>query len=350
MSYDLLRFQQTRFEMIWGGTRLCTGSPAEEKKIGEAWLIADHAACCSVVADGPHAGRTLRDLLLEDSPALLGTRPTPTVHGQFPLLLKLLDAAQPLSVQVHPDDEAATRLGEPDVGKTEMWHVLESTPGAELICGLDPTVTPEIFAQAVQDGGIERFMRRIPSPAETSVFVPAGTVHAIGAGIFLAEIQQNSNITYRIYDWGRVDTQGRARELHVDKALQVLQFGEESPGAAQPLALAEEGATRHILAACRYFAAERVQLHGPRYTRLINGATFHILLGLEGHMTVRSNDAPMALPLRTALLVPGATEACTIEGQGVFLDYYVPDLESDLRVPLRAAGHAEDTIQCLIHP
>lgn len=344
MRYDILHFRETYFEMIWGGQRLCERAGRPGKPIGEAWLIADHASCESVVAEGPHAGRTLHELLEEDAAALLGARPAPTVHGRFPLLLKLLDAGQPLSVQVHPDDAAAARLGEPDVGKTEMWHVIDSAPGAELICGLDSELGRAELAQKIQDGGVEKQMHRIAAPAGTSVFVPAGTVHAIGAGIFLAEIQQNSNITYRMYDWGRLDAQGRPRELHIDKALQVIQFGAQSPGASQPLALEQEGATRNLLAACRYFAAERVQVSGPRYGRAIRGETFHILLGVEGNMQVSIGTQPFPLLPQAALLVPGGSKGYEIEGKGIFLDYYVPDLEQDIYRPLQAAGHRRDAI------
>lgn len=344
MRFDILRFRETYFEMIWGGQRLGARAGAAGKSIGEAWLIADHTSCESVVAEGPHAGRTLHDLLEEDASALLGTRPAPTVHGRFPLLLKLLDAGQPLSVQVHPDDTAATHLGEPDVGKTEMWHVLDAAPGAELICGLDPALGRAELAQEIQDGGVEKRMHRIAAPAGTSVFVPAGTVHAIGAGIFLAEIQQNSNITYRMYDWGRLDVQGRPRELHVDKALQVIQFGAESPGASQPLTLMQEGATRNLLAACRHFAAERVQAIGPRYVRTIRGETFHILLGVEGDLRVSAGAECASLQPLAALLVPGGAKDYEIDGKGVFLDYYVPDLEQDICRPLRAAGYRRDAI------
>jgi len=368
MPFDILRFRETYFEMIWGGHRLGERAGVEEasslfergrdaastlssiqvaeakKTFGEAWLIADHAACESVVAEGPREGRTLRELMDENATGLLGTRPKPTAQGRFPLLLKLLDAAQPLSVQVHPDDAAAARLGEPDVGKTEMWHVLDAAPGAELICGLDPAVNPESCAQAFQDGGIEKLMCPIESAAGTSVFVPAGTVHAIGAGIFLAEIQQNSNITYRIYDWGRVDAQGRPRDLHIGKALQVIQFGVEPPGASPPLALEQEGVTRRLLAACRHFAAERVQVYGTGFVRLIQGATFHILLGVEGELMVSAGAEPLSLTPQGALLVPGGSETCKIAGKGTFLDYYVPDLEQDIYRPLEAAGHRRAAI------
>ena len=185
------RFEEGYFERIWGGNKLRSllGKPAPDARIGETWLIADHPHHESIVAEGPFQGQTLRQLLAHDQKAILGPRPKLTAQGRFPLLLKILDATQVLSVQVHPNDECAARLGEPDAGKTEMWHVLQADPGSELICGLDPGVTPKRFRQAVHDGSIENLMVRVPASEGLSLLVTAGTVHALGAGMVVAEIQ-----------------------------------------------------------------------------------------------------------------------------------------------------------------
>ncbi len=338
---ELLRFTETYFEMLWGGHALHKrlGKPAPpDKTIGEAWLISDHAACESVVAEGPLKGRTLHSLLEENPAALLGTRPKPTIHGRFPLLLKLLDTEQVLSVQVHPDDEAAARLGEPDVGKTEMWHVLDAGPDAELICGFRPEIVRHDFEKHVERGDTGACLNRFPAPVGTSVFVPAGTVHAIGPGLLLAEIQQNSNITYRLHDWGRVDAQGRPRELHIEKALQVTRFTSDGAGPGHALSHRRFSAQTEVLAACRYFAAERIQVRGA-FERPIHGETFHIVLGIEGSVEVCAGGGCAVLGKGEAALVPGFCEAYRAEGQGVLLDYYVPDLARDIVAPLREAGH-----------
>ena len=194
----ILRFEEGYFERIWGGQKLESfyGKPIPAAKpIGEAWIVADHAAHESRVDGGPCAGKTLGQLLEADAPGLLGTCAKATVHGRFPLLLKILDAHDVLSVQAHPDDACAERLGEPDVGKTEMWHVLDAEPGSELICGLDPGAGGEAFAAAVRNGSLEDLMVRFAVTEGDSVFVPAGTVHAIGRGILLAEIQQELDIS-----------------------------------------------------------------------------------------------------------------------------------------------------------
>ncbi|MCX5758176.1 MAG: class I mannose-6-phosphate isomerase [Candidatus Hydrogenedentes bacterium] len=259
MELGILRFEEGYFPRIWGGRKLevLFGKPLPpEQAVGEAWLVADHAVHESVVAEGPHRGRTLHDLVNKHPQALLGRLAPVTPFGRFPLLLKLLDARDVLSVQVHPDDACAKRLGESDVGKTEMWCVLDAESGSELICGLDPGLAPDAFAAAVRDGSIARHMCRYPVHAGSALFVPAGVVHALGAGVVLAEIQQNSDLTYRLYDWERTDADGAPRPLHVEKAMAAMHFGQEHSGPVRPLVYEVDGVRHTMLAACRYFAAE----------------------------------------------------------------------------------------------
>ena len=345
----LLHFQERYYERIWGGERLRTlyGKDAPEgQPIGEAWLISDHPGDESVVDEGPLVGRTLHDLLEEDSQAILGSRAALTIHGRFPLLLKVLDSADALSVQAHPDDECAKRLGEPDVGKTEMWHVLHAEPGSELICGMDSSVTADSLGAAIADGSLESMMTRFPVQEGTSVFVAAGTVHAIGGGIVLAEIQQNSDLTYRIYDWGRVQADGTSRELHVEKALQSIHFGSPHGGEANGLSYDVGGAVCTVLAACKYFAAELIETSGS-FTRQTRGESFHIILAKGDGVTITAGNGTRTLKTAEAVLVPGSQDEFTVEGEGAFLDYYVPDLEKDIVAPLLAHGHSRESIVLL---
>jgi mannose-6-phosphate isomerase len=342
----LLHFGEQYFERIWGGRKLRSLYGKEtplDKPIGEAWLISDHAGDESVVDEGPYSGTTFRDLLDEDAYHILGRRASRTIHGRFPLLLKILDSEDHLSVQVHPDDDCAKRLGEPDVGKTEMWHVLQSDPGSELICGLSQAATIDRFAAAVADGSVEDLMTRFTVREGDSAFVAAGTVHAIGGGIVLAEIQQNSDLTYRIYDWGRVQSDGTPRELHVDKALEAIHFGSRHGGKARPLARPSEGANHTILAACRHFAAERIEV-GQSFCRNSRGDSFHIILCCSGTLSVAAGPSFRALDTGEAVIVLGGTKHFAVEGSGVFMDYYVPDLQHDIVVPLREAGHQPEDI------
>ena len=322
---SLYCFEPGYFERIWGGTRLrgSLGLPTPEgKTIGEAWMVSDHATFESRIVNGPCAGETLHDLMRTDAVALLGRIPRPTPAGRFPLLLKLLDSGDALSVQVHPDDECAARLGEPDVGKTEMWHVLEADPESRLICGLDPAVDADTFVASVKSDAVAELMNSFGVDEGTTVFVPAGVVHAIGGGILLAEIQQNSDLTYRIYDWGRVESDGKPRTLHLDKAREAIKFGLPFGGAATPVSAEEDGVRRDLLSQCPHFTAERLTFSGS-IERVNDGASFHIILAVAGGVSVRELDEEVALKRGECVLVSGDSRAFSIIGSGSVLDYHL---------------------------
>lgn len=351
----MLRFEEAYLERIWGGEKLRTlyGKPIPPNTpIGEAWLIADHPQHESVVAEGPHQGRTLRSLLEDNPREILGGQPRLTIHGRFPLLLKILDANDLLSVQVHPDDACAAQLGEHDVGKSEMWHVLQADPHSEIICGLKPDVTPERLVDALRVSGavslepascsrqpsasdpVVHLMDRFEVAEGTSVFVPAGTVHAIGAGVVLAEIQQNSNLTYRLYDWQRVDVSGKPRPLHVERALKAIHFGSRvsgppathvQPPASPPttnLSASSLSSFSLPLARCPHFVAECVQVH-ETWERTVMDETFHIVLVKAGPLTFAIDEDEMSLCAGQAVLVPGSLSRFLVRGTGSLLDYYV---------------------------
>ena len=346
---SLLSFEEGYAQRIWGGNKLRTlygKDTSSSAPVGEAWLIADHEEHVSVVSDEPDAGRKLCELLMEDAAGLLGSRACLTTHGRFPLLLKLLDVGDKLSIQVHPDDECAKRLGEPDVGKTEMWYVLQGDEGSELYCGLKGDVTREVFADAIAKGTSADLLARFPAMEGTSVLVPAGTVHAIRGGCLLAEIQQSSDITYRIYDWDRVEADGSKRELHIERALEAVHFGSQHAGAAKPLSYASGASEVSVLAACNYFAAESVQVKG-RYACDTRGESFTLLLATSGGVSVQAGKDERNLPVGTALMVRGSESSFYVEGEGSLLKYYVADLQRDVVTPLRDVGHPRESILAL---
>ena len=344
---ELLVFEEQYFERIWGGQNLGAvfgkGIPPD-RPIGEAWLISDHSTAESVVAEGAERGKTLHQLVQEDAGRVLGRHASLTVHGRFPLLLKLLDANDVLSVQVHPDDDTARRLNEPDVGKTEMWHVLEAAPGSELVCGLERNVTAEKLAAAIEENTLDELLVRFAVEPGDSVFVAAGSVHAIGGGNLLAEIQQNSDLTYRLYDWGRLQADGTSRALHVDKALASIHFGSPHSGKATVLSYTDGDVRRTMLAGCRYFAAELIELDGSAFNRETRCASFHILLSKSGRPVVRTGKAARSVDPGQAILVPGAATHFAVEGRGAVLDYFVPELRADIVEPLLEHGHSEEDI------
>ncbi|MCU0708805.1 MAG: class I mannose-6-phosphate isomerase [Pirellula sp.] len=219
-----LRFEPIYRSYLWGGQRLKARLGKNLPNDGvwaESWEIVDHREGESRICEGPTQGRTLRQLLEQHSHAIVG-------HGlsseRFPLLLKYLDCQRVLSVQVHPDDVYGARMAIPDRGKTEAWYIVESEPGAVLYAGLKPGIGRQELQEAIKQGATESCLHTLHPQAGDCVFIPAGTVHALGAGLIVAEIQQASDCTFRLFDWNRVDADGKARPLHINQALEVIDF------------------------------------------------------------------------------------------------------------------------------
>lgn len=218
-----LKFLPVYKERIWGGHNLARllGRKLPKAKIGESWDLCCHKNGMSVVANGHLTGKTLAELMAEYKEELMGKAYDP--GGYFPLLIKIIDANDKLSVQVHPDDDYANRVeGEP--GKTEAWFVIAAKPDAQIIYGLKDEVSRENFRQAFRTGDIMACLREVAVKQGDMVYIPSGLVHALLDGVLVYEVQQNSDTTYRVYDYGRVDKDGRPRDLHIDKALDVIKF------------------------------------------------------------------------------------------------------------------------------
>lgn len=258
-------------ERLWGGDKLgkfYNKNCAEGT--GETWELSVREKEKSVVSNGIFKGKTLYELIDGDK-SLMGTR---FAGGEFPLLIKFIDAADDLSVQVHPDDEYAARV-ENDVGKTEMWHIVEAEPGAKLVYGLGKGVTPEDFALAVRSGETLSALNQIEVHAGETYFIPAGLVHAIGGGILLAEVQQNCDLTYRVYDFDRLDKNGKPRELHTQKAIECVKcFYDEDIDAIRFECGSRGGET---LADCRYFKVKRLEIGGERKISVTEESFVHLL-------------------------------------------------------------------------
>ncbi len=255
ISYPLL-LEPHYDSKIWGGRRLETvlgKTLPESVPIGESLESGDDA----VVINGPLAGRTLRDLVRQHGASLLGTLGLEASQpfGDFPLLVKFIDASDVLSLQVHPDDEGANDLGKR--GKTEAWYIVEADPGSSLITGMSRRASMEDVRSSIDDGSFEELLERCHPLGGEGLMVPAGTMHAIGRGILLYEVQQNCDVTFRLYDWGRVDSNGYPRELHLELALPTL----SSDRHAVSVQSLRRDDWREILVACRYFVLERWKIH-----------------------------------------------------------------------------------------
>lgn len=346
-----LRSERKIVEPIWGGQRLAAWLDLPEPRparLGETWQVYDS----NRVVNGPLAGHSLAELAAALGSELVGARSVARYGADLPLLAKFIDAADRLSIQVHPDDayahnrEAHTGFH----GKTEAWYILDAAPGADVTYGLTRPSDREEFAAAVAAGQLEGLMQRVPVAPGDVIFVPAGTLHAINAGIMLFEIQQKSDLTYRVYDYGRRDAKtGQPRELHLEKALDVSDFGPAPHGAIAPLPLAADGA-RDLLVACPYFALERWQFDRPILASTDPGS-FEIITLIDGAAGLAWPGGELELHRGDSLVLPAALGAWSIGpgGSAVLLRAYVPDLDA-LSAEAHAAGHPAPRVAEVIHP
>lgn len=293
-------------QRIWGGHKLATAFgkylPAGEK-IGESWELADLPQDKSTIANGQFAGQTLASLIERYPEAITGAKNFP---NPFPLLIKLLDAQDVLSVQVHPDPKTCRRMGTGDP-KTECWYVIDAEPGAVIYKGLKSPVTKEQFAQAIEDGRTADLLAKIPVRPGECHFLPAGTAHAIGAGLLIAEIQTPSDTTYRVFDWNRVDDTGQPRQLHIDQALESIHFGVTAD--ALPVT------TMGRLVDCEYFKVDQGHRMGHTELLLADGR-MRTLVILAGRGTIVSAQAESVdFAAGDCLVIPAAYEGAVKFGE-----------------------------------
>jgi mannose-6-phosphate isomerase len=279
-------------DYVWGGDRLRPGhSPT-----AEIWAVHEG----NLIASGPHSGQTLRQLSSEQGDRLLGRNVQSKTPGRFPLLIKLLDCADWLSLQVHPDDKLAIELEGPGMfGKTEAWHVLDAAPGARLIAGMKPGTSAKELATAIKDGNILSLSQYLDAHVGDTVFMPAGTIHALGPGLLIYEVQQSSDLTYRVYDWGRPETE--KRKLHIDKSLAVT--NPQAGATAQKLPPMSDG-DRQVLASCQYFTLEMLTAQASELAIEPRGLSFHILTVIEGQARIASNENEWTLNRFETLVIP----------------------------------------------
>lgn len=306
-----LAFTPILRRLVWGGRKLGTllGKPiGEGGDYAESWELADYRDDVSVVRDGMYAGITLRDLVKKRPADLFG--PARAGQGQFPLLVKLLDARENLSVQVHPDDALGRELAN-DSGKTEAWIVLHAEPGSVLYAGLKPGVDREALERGIATGEVEPLLHRIEPKPGDCIMVEAGTVHALGEGVVIAEFQQMSDATFRVFDWNRVGADGRPRELHVEKAMRCIDFDRGPVGPVVPVPqVLENGDVREPLAKCAYFELERWTLTAA--TEIGRDDRFTIVMVLDGEIRARGPRGDLPLRRGETVLLPASIGATMI--------------------------------------
>lgn len=290
-------------DYIWGGNLLKTkyNKVSDKEIIAESWELSCHKDGQSVVANGKHAGKTLSEYIESVGREVLGSRSKR--FKDFPIMIKLIDAKNDLSVQVHPEDAYALKH-EGGFGKTEMWYILECEEGASLIYGFKRSISKEEFAGRIKDNTLMEVVNKVPVKKGDVFFIDAGTLHAIGKGIVLAEVQQNSNLTYRVYDYGRSGADNKPRELHIEKAIEVTNL--DSPArspAAQGQPEDYEGFTRTLLARCEYFHTEAIEVK-TKASFDVNDESFVSVICLDGNTELVYGKEIMSVQKGDSIFLP----------------------------------------------
>lgn len=309
---SILKLTPSCKDYIWGGRRLIEefGKDFSGDVLAETWEISCHKDGLSTISNDDNAGKTLLNYIQEKGTQCLGTNASPFEY--FPILVKLIDAKDYLSIQVHPDDSYALEH-EHQYGKTEMWYVVDAKEGAFLYYGFSKSVSKEELKERIQNNTLLEVLNKVPVKKGDTFFIEPGTIHAIGKDILIAEIQQNSNVTYRVYDYGRVDANGNGRELHIDKAVDVINRKQ----------YVESQKSDSHLADCKYFTVDKMILDGT-YTEKVTNASFVGLLFVEGNGSILDSDTNLDFKKGDSFFIPANEETYTIKGTGVALKITLP--------------------------
>lgn len=312
-------------DYLWGGQRLNDdySKGINLDPLAETWECSTHPDGPSVVVSGIYKGLELRRVL-EIRPDYLGTHPQGLVESGLPVLVKFIDAKKDLSVQVHPSDEYAAKYEHGQLGKSEMWYVIDADPGAKLVYGFKTRVSKDQLRASIADGSIEKYLQYVPVHRGDVFFIKAGTVHAIGGGILLAEIQESSNLTYRLYDYNRVDKNGQKRELHIEKALDVVNL-QSSASPRQPIRKLQykPGYASELIGRCKYFEVERVLINTERVRNMAEVQTgqesFNILLCIDGCADLFGEGTLINIFKGDCVFIPANSEPLKLHGKAEFL-------------------------------
>ncbi|WP_425618745.1 type I phosphomannose isomerase catalytic subunit [Anatilimnocola sp. NA78] len=325
-----LRFEPVLKRYLWGGRRLHTvlgKSLPPGDDYAESWEIADHPAGQSVVSAGSLKGATLGELVANHAEELLGKHASTAARtGRFPLLFKLLDAQKVLSVQVHPTDAAAAKLTPPDLGKTEAWVVLHAEPGSVVYAGIKGGFDRATVERELKSGTVELCLHKFEPQAGDCLFIPAGVVHALGAGLVIAEIQQSSDTTFRLYDWKRVGADGQPRPLHIDQSLAAINFDHGPVQPQKPKNTPHSDGTAQIeeLVACEKFVLERWQIHAP--SKIGGDDRCYLICVLEGEISISHDPCQKPLARGQSSLIPASSPALlSPQSKATVLVAYLPD-------------------------
>ena len=317
-----IKFEPVLKQTLWGGDEIIPFKHMHTRleNVGESWEISGVHGSETLVANGPYKGYQLNALVDLLKEKLVGKENYERFGAEFPLLIKFIDARQDLSIQVHPSDEIAHKQGK-ERGKTEMWYIMDSAPGAKLYCGLKQQITPDEYKQMVENDTICDALAQYEVKEGDVFFLPAGRIHAIGSGCFLAEIQQTSDVTYRIYDYKRKDKNGNYRELHTQQAAESINYQVEKNYRTDYVAQPNRGVS---LVRCPHFNTAVYDLDEPMTIDYSELDSFVILIGMKGEGTIKDNEGnETSLKAGETILIPATTETIKMEGTIKFLETYV---------------------------
>lgn len=302
-----LKFEPIFKTIVWGGEKIAPykGIETDQKHIGESWELSGVAGNESIVAEGTYKGRSIADLVKEFKGELIGQHVYENTGDEFPLLIKFIDALTDLSIQVHPNDELAAVRHNGSKGKTEMWYVVAAEPGAHLLTGLTKEITPEEYAAKVADGTITDVLARYDVHPGDVFFLPAGRIHAICGGCFIAEIQQTSNITYRIYDYGRLGLDGKPREVHTELAKDAIDYTVYKDYRTNYEPLQDEEIE---VVSCKYFTTSIYDLTMPFAKDLSAIDSFMVVMCLSGSGSMEVDGVEVSLNQGETVLIPAAAD------------------------------------------
>lgn len=323
-----LKFKSIYKERIWGGQNLVRRFNKDlppEQKIGESWELSTVEDHYSVVTNGFLAGNDLQEIIEIYMGDLLGENAYEKFGDEFPLLFKLIDAQDILSLQVHPDDQSAKKRHQA-YGKSEMWYIIDAEPGSKIINGFSEDINEAVFLQKLTDGTLHEVLQEVEVKAGDVFYIPAGRIHAIGKGILLAEIQQSSDVTYRIYDWGRTDSQGKSRELHTDLALSVIDY-QASP---DPHSKYQSVPNKSVnLVKCEKFITNLIQLNGQIHRDFEWIDSFVVYFCIAGNLILKYPEGEEKISAGECLLIPANVRDLYLESkeESTILEVYLPENE-----------------------
>ena len=318
---EIIKFRPILKQVLWGGNKIIPFKQldAEMEQVGESWEVSGVKDNESIVANGQYEGMKLNDLVALLKGDLVGKENYERFGNEFPLLIKFIDASKQLSIQVHPNDEQAKAKGLKR-GKTEMWYIMESAPDATLLSGLKRAITPEEYKAMVENDTITDALCEYRVGEGDVFYLPAGRIHSIGAGTFLAEIQETSDVTYRIYDFKRKDKDGNYRQLHTEAAAECIDYSVENDYRTKYEARKNEGVE---LAQCTHFTTSVYDLDEPMLLDYSELDSFVVLIALSGECTLSTGDAETQLRAGETVLLPATTQTLSVSGTVKFLETFV---------------------------